>query len=77
MTFLVKLLKYLLYWSLSGIIGMYLTYGAVKYVYKKTDITANHIINGAILGPTTLCFGIGGWIFILAAELKILAEENQ
>lgn len=63
-------IKYLLLWALSGIVGMYLTYGAVSYVDSKASITRYHVINGAILGPMTFGMGIASWIFILAGEAK-------
>lgn len=65
-----SIIKYLLLWALSGVVGMYLAYGAVKYVDRSAYITKDHIINGAIFGPCTLVLGIGGWVGILLAEAK-------
>lgn len=69
-------IKYLLLWALSGVVGIYLTYGAVKYVDESAYITRNHIINGTIFGPCTLVLGVSGWIFILAGEAKNWWEND-
>lgn len=67
--------KFIISWLVSGILGIVLTYGAVKYVDKTAHITTSHIVWGALYGPLFLFVGVGGWVAIIIAEMEVAIEK--